>query len=63
MPKCRSCGADIEWITMESGKLMPVDSEKKTFIVVDQVKGAGHTWTGFIPHWSTCPFADQYRKK
>lgn len=25
MPKCRSCGAEIRWIRMQSGKSMPVD--------------------------------------
>lgn len=26
MPKCRSCGAEIRFIRMESGKFMPVDN-------------------------------------
>ena len=25
MPTCRSCGAEIRWIRMRSGKSMPVD--------------------------------------
>jgi len=25
MARCKSCGAEIRWIRMESGKLMPVD--------------------------------------
>jgi len=25
MPRCRSCGAAIEWITLESGKKAPVN--------------------------------------
>ena len=27
MPKCRSCGAEIRWIRMQSGKSMPVDTK------------------------------------
>jgi hypothetical protein len=31
MSKCRSCGAEILWITTFSGKKMPVDAEKIHF--------------------------------
>lgn len=27
MSRCKSCGAEIKWITMASGKSMPVDAE------------------------------------
>lgn len=27
MSKCRGCGAEIEWLRMKSGKVMPVDPE------------------------------------
>ena len=30
--KCRSCGASIEWITMPSGKKMPVNEEEVALI-------------------------------
>ena len=26
MAKCKACGAEISWIKMQSGKLMPVDT-------------------------------------
>jgi hypothetical protein len=26
MPKCKSCGADIRFITLKSGKMMPVNT-------------------------------------
>ena len=31
MSKCRSCGAQIIWIRMASGKKMPVDAEPVTY--------------------------------
>lgn len=31
MSKCRSCGKEIIWIKMTSGKSMPCDSEKISF--------------------------------
>ena len=29
--KCRSCGADISWIRMASGKMTPVDAQRISF--------------------------------
>ena len=29
MNRCRSCGAEIKWIKMLSGKNMPVDAQKR----------------------------------
>lgn len=31
MSKCRSCGAEIIWIKMASGKSMPADPEQLTY--------------------------------
>ena len=31
MSKCRSCGADIIWIKMASGKAMPCDAAKISY--------------------------------
>jgi len=31
MSKCKSCGADIIWIKLTSGKSMPCDPQKITF--------------------------------
>ena len=58
MAKCKSCGADIIWIEMQSGKKMPCNPEKTTIVTVD-----GKTITGHIPHWATCPTAGTHRKQ
>lgn len=31
MAKCKSCGAEIIWITMKSGKKMPCDAKPITY--------------------------------
>lgn len=36
MSRCRSCGAEIKWIKLKSGKYNPVDPYKRTII-----RGAG----------------------
>ena len=33
MSKCRSCGAEIKWIKMASGKSMPVDAKPISFVL------------------------------
>ena len=34
MSKCKSCGAEIKWIPMASGKLMPVDAKKISYMTL-----------------------------
>lgn len=41
MATCKSCGAEIRWIKMASGKVMPVNAEPVAFSVIPPgVKGA-----------------------
>ena len=41
MATCKSCGAEIRWIKMASGKVMPVNAEPVTFSGVQPgAKGA-----------------------
>lgn len=58
--KCKSCGADIYWIQMVSGKMMPVDAKEKKLV---RIKNRGEIITAYEPHWATCPNADKHRKK
>jgi hypothetical protein len=55
---CRGCGVYIEWVKTKSGKNMPVDPELVTIITKE-----GEVVRGYIPHWSTCPEANKFRKK
>ena len=76
MSRCRSCGAEIKWIKMRSGKSMPVDPELYTFAKFSEtpdtfITSSGETvkgipaiiMKGYIPHWATCPKADEFRRK
>lgn len=41
MGKCKSCGADIIWIKLKSGKVMPCDPQKIPFrVMVPGTKGS-----------------------
>ena len=78
MPTCKSCGAPIEYITMESGKKNPVNvpgapwSAMMGENVVVKIRGRG----GFVmkipdqgpmievfrSHFATCPNAAMHRR-
>ena len=60
--KCRSCSAAIRWITMRSGKPMPVNAEKTVIVVADEKGEHGVTMTGHISHFATCPNAKEHRR-
>jgi len=64
MPSCKSCGAEIKFIKMASGKTMPVDVKELSMVQAEE----GSLWDNgkivkvFQPHWATCPTADEHRK-
>lgn len=60
MPTCKSCKAEIKWVEMATGKKMPLDAKPIKAIQVKE--GIGQVIDVYIPHWSTCPGADQFRK-
>ena len=74
--KCK-CGADIAFITMESGKKMPVDAKPENMVQlpdpVDDIELAnfrqhytepqGKMVKVYRPHWGTCPLAAGFKKK
>lgn len=78
MSRCKKCGAEIHWIRMKgTGKMMPCDTEvklfghgsgKTTYVTSDGEVRTGQEdphgiIPGYIPHWATCPYADNFRKK
>jgi len=62
VPRCKKCNAEIIWIKMDSGKSMPCNVEKTTIVTRPFKTNTGMVITGHIPHWATCPFADEFRK-
>lgn len=59
--RCKGCGAGILWVEMASGKKMPVDATPVSMVEVKE--GIGQVIHVYVPHWSTCPGADSFRKK
>lgn len=78
MSQCRSCGQEIGWVELKSGKKHPVDqeeiewdhSEVGDLLITelgDTVKNTGQknphpNLAYFISHFATCPDADDWRK-
>ena len=54
---CKKCKAKIRWIRTKKLEWMPVDFKLITIITLE-----GEIVKGFIPHWATCKFADDFRK-
>ncbi len=57
MANCRSCGAEIAWVRMESGKMMPCDIDAEIITEKD-----GSKLVVLKPHWASCPYADEHRR-
>ena len=76
MSKCRSCGAEIEWVELVSGKMHPVDpklmfgEECKAGAVLVTDDGEVMKVTvdnafqvsGKVSHFASCPESDLWRK-
>jgi hypothetical protein len=71
--RCRSCGAPIIWARTTTGKLMPLDAQPNPAgnVTVDDDTSTVHA-TGqlglddderWMPHFVTCPSADQWRNR
>lgn len=78
MAKCKSCGAEIIWLVMESGKKMPCDAQKipcrenvngKYILVLPSGKliradiDLDSDVYGYTSHFATCPAANDFRKE
>lgn len=68
---CSSCGAEVIWVELKSGKRHPLDAEiivsdGTKLLYVDDLRGfkklpAGRK--GYVSHFATCPDAKDWRKK
>ena len=79
MSKCKSCKADIIWIQMNEGKMMPCDPKPISYrlnihagklrLITPDGKVArgdfdpGSDKVGYTSHFATCPNANQHRKR
>lgn len=62
MPNCTSCGAPILFVTLPSGKSMPVDARGSTLVRLSDDKTRGTMVHVHASHFSSCPNAAQHRK-
>lgn len=58
MAACRSCGAEIVWVKLATGKNAPCDPAVLTIHTED-----GRTVRGRRSHFASCPNADQHRNE
>ena len=75
LDRCRSCGAEIIWLTMASGRRMPINPEPSPAgnVVADLVVAVGavlSTTPGaakpagplYLSHFATCPQGKTWRR-
>ena len=60
MAECQSCGAEIVWFKTRAGKWMPADPrpEKRLVVRASELVEVKDT---YVPHWATCPDAEDFR--
>lgn len=65
--KCKGCGADIGWVKMRTGGVMPIDPEPLKVVVVRKElhsdEAPGSLITAYNTHWASCPKADTFKKE
>ena len=75
MARCRKCPAEIVFAKTASGKWMPIDKvpnvdgnladagfdDEGTMLVAPVDLFTGPDATRYMPHWATCPAAEDFR--
>jgi len=56
MSTCKACGAEICWVRMESGKMMPCNLDGQ---VIDD---KGEKLVILKPHWENCPKSQEFHR-
>lgn len=69
MSRCKSCGAEIDWVKTRSGKFMPIDMGKRFGGNVEfgddgmpSIVPALPDVERFVSHFTTCPDANEHRR-
>lgn len=61
--KCKSCGVDLVFATLENGKTVPLDTKAPVFEVSAEGYKARRANSRFlVSHFATCPSANQHSK-
>lgn len=77
--RCRSCKAPVRWAITATGRLMPLNLEPDDngewaiakadragtprVIYVPPARREDYAGSLYVPHWATCPYAEQHREK
>lgn len=70
MATCKRCDGWITWVTTPEGKYLPCNlplmrGDGMTTLVTEGgriMPKASAAYKGYVPHWATCPHADEFRK-
>lgn len=74
MITCRSCGAEVSWVVLTTGRKMPLDPAPVAngTVILSKHDGRGTVIAPgtpmpvgvprFAPHFATCPHAAQHRR-
>ena len=66
MATCKKCGRDIYFLRTKNDRLIPVDKDSISVtdrISMDNGRDVLFIFGVHITHFSTCPFADTFRKE
>lgn len=59
---CKLCEEAIIFVKGPKGNTMVFNAKPKTAWYIDEQKGEARSFKSYVPHWATCPNADQFRK-
>ena len=79
MATCKGCGARVIWLQTANQKMMPCDPHSVGYKEREKASGKILTQdgriescdftnepgapTGHIPHWATCPKAEEFKRR
>lgn len=60
---CKLCGAPLILVRGPKGRTMVFDEKPKTAWAIDENTSEARAFKSYVPHWATCPRADEVRRK
>ena len=60
--RCKKCNKEIFWLTTKNNKKMPFNL-KETQIAVKTKDQHIEIQAGYVNHWTTCPYANDFKKR
>lgn len=60
---CKLCNAPLVFVKGPKGKQMVFDEKPKTSWYIDEESNEARPFKSYVPHWATCPNAEDFRRK